>query len=438
MENLFLINEWNYRACYKKSSIKTLKLKQLSLKCDNLLWWYDYLTLVSFDTDILLTCPCFSKVRNDSNNAQILIPGAELEKCPFDFVNITLTKKGKVSTYMVSVSYNNQPINLCRFVFFGSVQSDDKKNLMAQIDIYWKAWRLQSAFNNEFLLDSFIRSLILRNTDDFWDSQDYLINAFFTYYVSRADFRIDFWSKDKSFYDDIIHPYDLLKRKMSGKNEYYKDDGKTYSSKNVGRRENKYVYIRFYDKKQEILDDNTQFLYSDYYNYKWNIWRLEFQFMSRFTTARQKYNFWDIFLGSKNWNVLLASTDELELFWWLTKQIFEYLWLDIKKGCFSRFYSPDEIPFNNLPLWKKKSIATRLKNTLNYLESNGINALAFIDASYRLNNDKKWLENFQDSIIHYIDKKDDIVPKLFNKLKNNLPTDDSLEILDDSDIKKLN
>ena len=292
MENLFFINEWNYRACYKKSAIKTLKLKQLSQKCDNLLWWYDYLTLVSFETDVLLTCPCFSKVRNDSNNAQILIPGAELDKCPFDFVNITLSTKWKVSTYMVSVSYNNQPINLCRFVFFWSPISEDRKNLMAQIDIYWKAWRLQSAMNNEFLLDSFIRSLILWNIDD---DHDDIMSAFFTYYVSRADFRIDFWSKDKTFYDSIIHPYDLLKRKMSGKNEYYKDDWKTYSSKNVWRRENKYLYVRFYDKKREILNDNTQFLYSDYYNYEWNIWRLEFQFMSRFTTAREKYNFWDIF-----------------------------------------------------------------------------------------------------------------------------------------------
>jgi hypothetical protein len=41
------------------------------------------------------------------------------------------------------------------------------------------------------------------------------------------------------------------------------------------------------------------------------------------------------------------------------------------------------------------------------------------------------LEKFQDSIIYYIDKKDDIVSKLFNKLKNNLPTDDSIEIIDD-------
>ena len=91
---------------------------------------------MSFDTDYLLTCPCFSKVRNDTNNAQFFIPGSELDKCPFDFVNISLSKKGKVSTYMVSVSYNEQPINLCRFVFFGSVQSEDRKNLMAQLDIY--------------------------------------------------------------------------------------------------------------------------------------------------------------------------------------------------------------------------------------------------------------------------------------------------------------
>ena len=406
MENLFLVNEWNYRSCYKKSAIKTLKLKQLSLKCDNLLRWYDYLTLVSFDTDYLLTCPCFSKVRNDTNNAQFFIPGSELDKCPFDFVNISLSKKGKVSTYMVSVSYNEQPINLCRFVFFGSVQSEDRKNLMAQLDIYWKAWRLQSAFNNEFLIDRFIRSLILWWVDLWDDEEDEIIRAFFTYYVSRADFRIDFWSKDKSFYDDIIHPYDLFKKKMMWKSEFYKEDGKTYSSKNVGKRENKYVYVRFYDKKQEISDDNTQFLYTDYHNYEWNIWRLEFQFMSRFTTARWRKNFWDIFLSVGDSS--------------LTTQIFEYLWLDEKQGAFSRFYSPEDIPFDKLPLWKKKSIATRLKNTLEYLHSNWINPLAFVEAVYKLNNDNSWLDKFHNDIVHYIDKKDDIVPKLLNKLNDDI------------------
>ena len=72
-------------------------------------------------------------------------------------VNITLSEKGKVSTYMVSVSYENQPVNICRFVFFGSREG----SLMSQIDVYGKAWRLQSAMNNEFLIDGFIRSLVL-------------------------------------------------------------------------------------------------------------------------------------------------------------------------------------------------------------------------------------------------------------------------------------
>lgn len=395
MENLFFVNEWNYRACYKKSAIKTLKLKQLSQMCDNLMWWYDYLTLISYDSDYLITCPCFKAVKNSSNNAQFFIPWSELEKCPFDFVNITLSEKGKVSTYMISVSYNNQPINLCRFVFFWS----SKWNLMAQFDIYGKAWRLQSAMNNEFLIDAFIRSLILWNVNSL-DMDDY-INAFFTYYVSRADFRIDFWSKDKNFYDNIIHPYNLLKNKMSGKSEYYNKEWNLYTSKNVWKRENKYVYVRFYDKKQEISDDNTQFLYSDYYNYEWKIWRLEFQFMSRFTTARQKYNFWDIFMS------LDSQT--------LTSQIFEYLWLSEKNGCFSKFYTPDDIPFDKLPLWKKKSIWTRLKHTLDYLIANGINPIVFIDVIYQSYKDDKWLNNFYDSINKYLSEKDIILPSVLNQ-----------------------
>lgn len=389
------------------------------------MWWYDYLTLISYTSDLLMLCPCFKAVRNSTNNAQFYIPGAQLDKCPFDMVNITLAEKGKVSTYMVSVSYKNQPVNLCRFVFFGS----SEWNLMAQIDIYGKAWRLQSALNNEFLIDSFIRSLILwwlspfdEDDDEFADE---LTQAFFSYYVSRADFRIDFWSKDKKFYDNIIHPYNLLKRKMSGKSEFYDDDGKCFTSKNVWVRENKYIYCRFYDKKQEINDDNTQFLYSDYYNYEWKIWRLEFQFMSRFTTARNKFNFRDLFLDGED--LVNSKIKDLSIGGWLTSQIFEYLGLDVKQGCFSKFYTPQEIPFNKLPVWKKKSISTRLKNTINYLSDNWINPLAFIDAVYTMNNEKNRLTEFQNNIVHYIDKKDNIVPRLLDLLSQN--NDDNIEII---------
>lgn len=398
MENLFLLNDGNYRACYKKSAVKTLKLKQLSYMCDNLLWWYDYLTMVSYASDLLIEAPCFQWVRNSTNNAQFFVPGSELENCPFDMVNITLSEKGKVSTYMVSVSYDNQPINLCRFVFFWS----SEWNLMSQIDIYGKAWRLQSAMNNEFLIESFVRSLVMwwLSEDDI-DSIDMIQQAFFTYYITRADFRIDFWSKDKGFYDNIIHPYDLLKNKMSGKSEYYNDAWDRYTSKNVWKKENKYIYVRFYDKKQEINDDNTQFLYSDYYNYEWNIWRLEFQFMSRFCTARNKVNWFDLFIDNK-----------------LTKQIFEYIGLDIKKGAFSRFYSPQKIPFDKLPVWKKKSIGTRLINTVDYLMDNGINPFSFIDAVYKIKWQNNRLVQFQDNIPEYINNKD-IVQKLLDLLKDN-------------------
>lgn len=397
MENLFLINDGNYRSCYKKSAIKTLKLKQLSHLCDNLLRWYDYLTMVSYASDMLIESPCFQWVRNSTNNAQFFVPGSELENCPFDMVNITLSEKGKVSTYMVSVSYDNQPINLCRFVFFGSSQW----NLMSQIDIYWKAWRLQSAMNNEFLIESFVRSLVMwwLSEDDI-ESIDMIQQAFFTYYITRADFRIDFWSKDNGFYDNIIHPYDLLKNKMSGKSEYYNDAWDRYTSKNVWKKENKYIYVRFYDKKQEINDDNTQFLYSDYYNYEWNIWRLEFQFMSRFCTARNKVNWFDLFIDYK-----------------LTKQIFEYIGLDLKNGAFSRFYSPSKIPFDKLPVWKKKSLGTRLVNTLDYLMDNGINPFWFIDAVYKIKWQNNRLVQFQDSIPEYISNKD-IVQKLLDLLKD--------------------
>ena len=128
--------------------------------------------------------------------------------------------------------------------------------------------------------------------------------------------------------------------------------------------------------------------------------------MSRFTTARWRKNFWDIFLSVGDSS--------------LTTQIFEYLWLDEKQGAFSRFYSPEDIPFDKLPLWKKKSIATRLKNTLEYLHSNWINPLAFVEAVYKLNNDNSWLDKFHNDIVHYIDKKDDIVPKLLNKLNDDI------------------
>ena len=244
MQNLFLINDWNYRACYKNSAIKTLKLKQLSQTCDNLLWWIDYLRLVSLHSDLLIACPCFAGIVNDSNSAQNTIKGSELDWCPFDFVNIALTKVGKVSQYMVSVSYKEQSINVCRFTFYGSKEG----SLMSQIDIYWKAWRLQSAMNNEFLIDNFVRSLIMWWIDEDDDLYDDIQVAFFSYYFTRLDFRIDFWSKNKKLVP--IHPYDLTKRKMKGKGTRYDEDGKSITDMFVGTPENNYIFIRFLPRFQ--------------------------------------------------------------------------------------------------------------------------------------------------------------------------------------------
>lgn len=408
MQNLFLINEWNYRACYKKASIKTLKLKQLSLKCDNLMRWIDYLRLISYKSDALILCPCFQWVRNSSNNSQFFVPGNELEWCPFDMVNISLIKSGKVSHYIVSVSYENQSVNLFSFTFLGSKEG----SLMSQIDIYGKAWRLQSALNGEFLIDAFIRSLILWWVDkeedldmdlEKYSDADVFQVAFLTYYVSRVDFRIDFRGSYKDFYKDYTscHPHQLLKRNMKGKGEFYNEDGSRLTDMVVGSKDSDYMYIRFYDKKQEIKDDNTQFLYSDYYNYNGDIFRLEFQFMSRFCTARWKYNWLDVFIDNK-----------------IIQQIYEYIGLDIKNGVFSRFYSPQKIPFEKLPLWKKKSIGTSLVNRLNYLMDNGINPFSFIDAVYKLKWDNNRLKDFQDNIPKYIDNKD-IVLKLLDLLNDN-------------------
>ena len=51
-------------------------------------------------------------------------------------------------------------------------------------------------------------------------------------------------------------------------------------------------------------------------------------------------------------------------------------------------------------------MATRLKNTLDYLHSNNINTLAFIDSVYNDKWDTKWLENFYWDINNYLDNKD--------------------------------
>jgi hypothetical protein len=102
-----------------------------------------------------------------------------------------------------------------------------------------------------------------------------------------------------------------------------------YTWYTVWKRSNKYAYLRFYHKQVDIFRTWEKTLYYDYIKYSGSVWRLEFEFGTRFTTNWEfKYDWEDTFLK------------------WFEKKVFEYLGINEKTGAFSRFYSLGWVPFN--------------------------------------------------------------------------------------------
>jgi len=362
MENLFenyIQKKWNWIGKWiwkNKRAINTKSLYDFSLKCDDIKWWCDWMTFISMDSNSLKTlCPCFNKIVNNTNSNQLVIPWDELESCPFESISIVRNIPNPKQEYFdVFTVYEWETYHLMQFWFYGDAVP--WKKILSDFKIYGQCWRLQSILNNKFLIMKFVPSLlvwwvldkaIMKEFVEQWkidkfienlfvddesdDDYGYILEAFSSYYLTRYDFRIDFFHPDRNFvdipkYKDIRitkrkhwdTPFENFEPSKDVPKWYLNHDYTWYT---VWKRSNKYVYLRFYHKQVDIFRTWEKTLYYDYINYSGSVWRLEFEFGSRFTTTKtKKYGFMDVML------------------WKFEKKIFEYLWINEKTSQFSRFY----------------------------------------------------------------------------------------------------
>ena len=404
MENLFenfIVKDWKWKWIWKnKRAINTKALYNFSLKCDDIKRGCDWMTFISMESNSLkYLCPCFNKIVNNTNSNQLVIPWDELESCPFESVSITRnTPNPKQEYFDIFIVYEWETYHIMQFWFYGDAKEWNNK-IMSDFKIYWQCWRLQSILNNKFLIFWFIPSLlnwqvldkksikklldenkideyiesffIDENSDDY-----YILKAFSTYYLTRYDFRIDFFHPDRNCvnipkYNAIRitkrkhwdTPFENYQPSIDTPKWYLNHDYTWYT---VWKRSNKYTYLRFYHKQVDIFRTWEKTLYYDYIQYSGSVWRLEFEFGSRFTTTTKKYDFMAV------------------MSWEFEKKIFEYLWINEKTSPFSRFYELGWVPFNEKSQFQKKIVIWQYASIWDKFYKAWINPISALIASLKM------------------------------------------------------
>ena len=414
MENLFEnfiqkkwfgVGKWTGK---NKRAINTEALYKFSLKCDDIKWGCDWMTFVSLENNSLkLLCPCFNRIVNDTNSDQLVIPWNEIENNPFESISVKrLTPNPSQEYFDIFVVYEWETYHLMQFWFYKD--AEPWKKIMADFKIYWQCFRLQSILNNQFLILWFIPSLLswwlvdkklkeklVRSVEenDINDLENYFIDmftmddeddellvmkAFSTYYLTRYDFRIDFFHPDRNFVK--IPKYDAIritKRKhwdtpfenfepSQYVPKWYLDHDYTWYT--VWKRSNKYAYLRFYHKQVDIFRTWEKTLYYDYIKYSGSVWRLEFEFGSRFTTSDTKYDFMDAFHSFQ-------------------KRVFEYLGINEKTSPFSKFYELWWVPFNEKSQFQKSIMIWQYASIWDKFKKAWINPVSALIASLKMKKD---------------------------------------------------
>lgn len=358
-------------------------MQKYALQCDNITWWCDEIKMIS-KGDYLSNCPCFQKiVYNWTNSKDVLLDVSKFNECVFDSISISLDVFQNCLLYKVNAVYEWNVYDLIDFRFYSLDSQKAKVNgYLSDILIHWKARRLQVVSGWKFNIYDFLTQLVCY---DVKQVDRYLI-ALEEYYITRFDFRIDFFHKNELKHLSYNDVYSITARKWVDNLVIDKKSKKIYTGWCAWNRKDKYVYTRMYQKQVEALDKWHWELYFDYIDYPWKVRRLEFEFGSKFTTARKNISLSDEFINHE-----------------LSKQVFEYIWLSEKQWYFSKPKNKIEIPFKKLSIFKQKRIITQTINNNKKLIQGGINPYLLVNQAYKeispANNDKQVLENyFQDSI----------------------------------------
>lgn len=367
----------------KKTKIKVKTMQKYALQCDKITWWCDEIKMIS-KGDYLSNCPCFQKiVYNWTNSKDVLLDVSKFNDCIFDSISITLDVFQNCLLYKVLGVYEWNSYDLIDFRFYSLDSQKAKINwYLSDILIHWKAWRLQVVSWWKFNIYDFITDLVCY---DVKQNDRYLI-ALEEYYITRFDFRIDFFHKNEIKHLSYNDVYSINARKWVDNLVIDKKSKKIYTGRTAWNRKDKYVYTRMYQKQVEALDKWHWELYFDYLDYEWKVWRLEFEFGSKFTTARKNISLSDEFINHE-----------------LSKQVFEYIWLSEKMWYFSKPKNKIDVPFKKLSIFKQKRIITQTINNNKKLALGGINPYLLVNEAFKqismANCDRQVLENyFQDSL----------------------------------------
>lgn len=364
--------------------------------------------------DYLSNCNCFQKiVYNGTNSKDVSLDIGEFQNCIFENITITLDVFNSCLLYKVLGVYEWKTYDLIDFRFYSLDSKQAKVNwYLSDILIHWKARRLQVVSGWKFNIYDFLTDLVCYGSN----IKDRYLIALEEYYITRFDFRIDFFHKNEIKHLSYNDVYSTNARKWVDNLVIDRHSKKIYTGRTAWNRKDKYVYTRMYQKQVEALDKGHWELYFDYLDYEWKVRRLEFEFLSKFTTARKNISLSDEFINHE-----------------LTKQIFEYLWLSEKHWYFSKPRNKLDVPFNKLDIHRQKRIITQTINNCKKLILGSINPYILVNEAYRdvniLNNDRQileqyfeesilWLENY-DTILDKIDASKISTKELYDKLYKN-------------------
>jgi len=265
---------------------------------------------------------------------------------------------------------------------------------LSDILIHWKAWRLQVVSGWKFNIYDFMTDLVCYDCK----VKDRYLIALEEYYITRFDFRIDFFHKNDIKHLSYNDVYTINARKDKDNLVIDKKSKKLYTWWCAWSRKDKYIYTRMYQKQIEALDKWHWELYIDYLEYPWKVWRLEFEFLSKFTTYPKKVSLSDEYINHE-----------------LTKKVFEYIWLSEKQWYFSKPKNKIEVPFDKLSAYQKKRYITQLKNNAIKIYKWGINPYTIVNQAmkeYLPWSDRQYLEWLFEDSIWTSEKYEDIMERI--------------------------
>lgn len=380
--------------------IQTKNLKKLCNESKHFLHWVDYLRGVCSDKEtarLLRNLPIFWLI-NDTNSSEIVIDGynptykdSKWWNRSLSFGKITVLKSKNSENrekYIISVSYEDLvvPVIEINFYYWDNNSKIILNWIYCMIEFKWKPFRLESltawGFNPLDFLCWVLLSDLSESKDKPWfqfnllqDTMDWFVSKCLSKFkLTRIDYRFDFflpkWHfglKDNEIFKNLRatncnYNSSLYEARLNNcpywvKTRYWRN----YTWwKNYNK--SKYMQTRFYQKQVDTRLKGWSELYPEYMNFDGEVWRLEFQFESKFCNARtrpeKRYNFFDEFKDKK-----------------LTNQVFEFVGVNEKKGSFFQRYEPVTLDLSKQPYSYQKRFLTRYINDTKKLLNNWINPM---------------------------------------------------------------